>query len=59
MVNLNVTVEYEALKIQADNTSSTISCTTTPGLLLYTYKLTHMVFTYKLKIEIQLTCEMV
>ena len=31
MVMLNVTIEYEALKIQTDNESSSINCTTTPG----------------------------
>ena len=31
MVNMNASVEYEALKITDDGTSSTMSCTTTPG----------------------------
>ena len=47
MVDLNVTVEYERLKVESDGTSSTLSCTTTSGM--YVCNSTHnIMYVHKL-----------
>ena len=46
MVDLNVTVEYERLKIEDDDTSSTLSCTTTSGNVVIPYRHTYILYRY-------------